>query len=113
MLMANEAAQNTHISASKLGDVAGALGHAPTCVSIFTQVTTLAHTPAMHNNPCLDAFGKGRNHIVNSLPRCEHHPTQPVGIKSSTKLSDAEDINLPARQIGQHYCIILRGRIAA
>jgi hypothetical protein len=72
-LIANEAAQNTRNSASEFGDVAGALGHARAWVSIFTHVTTLAHTPAMHNNPHLVAFGKGGNCIVNPPPRCEHH----------------------------------------
>jgi hypothetical protein len=82
----------------------GALRHALACISTFMHVTILAHTPATHSAPHMDACGQGDDRIVNTLPGFQHHPpTQPVDVTSSTKLNYAEDVNLPDRRRGQHY----------
>jgi hypothetical protein len=49
-------------------DMAGALRHAPACVSTFSHVTTLAHMPATHNTPYVDACKQAGDHIINPAP---------------------------------------------
>ncbi len=106
-LWLNEEAQKTHNSASGLiaaGDVADALRHAPACVSTFKHVTILAHMPATHNAPHMDACEQGEGCIINPMPGFKHHPpTQPVDVTSSILLNYAEDVILLDRRGGQCY----------
>ncbi len=53
------------------------------CISTFTHVTTLAHMPATHYTPHMDACREAVDRIINPTPGFEHHPsTQPVDLQS-------------------------------
>jgi hypothetical protein len=105
-LWPNEAAQETHNSASTFkttGDMAGALRHAPAYGITFMHVTTSAHMPATHNTPHEDAYREEGECIINPTPGFEcRPPAQPVDITSSIMPNPAEDDNVPDRRGGQH-----------
>jgi hypothetical protein len=85
-------------------DVAGALRHAPACVSTFSHMTTSAHMPATHNTPHMDACQQAGDCIVNPMPGFEYRPTaQLADVTSSIILNHAEDDDLLDRRGGHHY----------
>jgi hypothetical protein len=104
-LWPNEAAQETHNSASifkTTSDVAGALRHAPASLK-FSHVTTLAHMPATHNAPYVDACKQAGDRTINPAPGFEYRPpAQPVDVTSSIMLKYIEDVSLSDKWGSQH-----------
>ncbi len=85
-------------------DLAGALRHAPACVSTFSHVTTSAHMPDTHNTSLMDVCQQAGDCVINPTPGFKYHPpAQPVDVTSSIMLNHAEDDALPDRRGGQHY----------
>ncbi len=103
-LWPNKAAQETHNSASICktnSDVAGALRYAQAS-STFSHVTTLAHMPATHNTPYVDACKQAGDHIIPA-PGFEYRPpAQPADVTSSIMRKYTEDVNLSDNWGGQH-----------
>ncbi len=85
-------------------DVAGALRHAPACVSTFSHVTTSAHMPATHNTSQMDVCQQAGDCIINPTPGLQYRPpAQLADVNSSIMLNHAEDDDLLDRRGGQHY----------
>jgi hypothetical protein len=68
-------------------DVAGALRHAPACVSTFSHVTTSAHMPATHYTPHMDVCQQAGDCIINPTPGFEYqHNRQTSHLQSCSTM---------------------------